>query len=137
MRDLEELRRILDEAANLAAKAAGQTKIALVSIENRLPEREDELRHAKQLTEEMGPMHQRLGLRLGGDPLTATYGSALSDLGKALQGLEGQVFGTPIKADFDAVSDDINGHTRAYGRFLGHARARVGIDAAGSPGFSL
>jgi hypothetical protein len=133
MRDLEELRQILDEAAHLAAKAVGQTENAFFSIQNYEQGQDDEVRAAKQLVEEMGAMHQRLRLRLGGDPVAGAYFFAMRRLEQAVEDLEANIFSSPSNQDLSSASADIDAHKESFQQFMQFALARAGIDAAGEP----
>jgi hypothetical protein len=133
MRDLEEIRRILDEAAHLAAKAVSQTENAYFSIQRNAQDQEDEVRRAKQLTEEMSAMHQRLRLRFGGDPVSGSYFLAMLRLEQAVQSLENNLFSSTSNQELDRASAGIDLHKDAVHRFMRYALARAGIDAAGEP----
>lgn len=132
MRDLEELRRILDEAAHLAAKAVSQTETAYFSIQDGKQSQEDEVHAAKRLINEMRGMHQRLSLRLGGDPVVGAYLFSGMRLEIALENLEASVFSESAAQCLDSASADIDAHKEAFQQFMSFALARASIDAAGS-----
>jgi hypothetical protein len=131
MRDLEELRRILDEAALLASEGVEEVEALFFVIRDSRGKRTEAFASTKRAVARMKAMDNRLRLRLGGDSVVGAYWLSTLRLEQALEILEAGLTNRLSPESVNVASERIDLHKQAFNRFMEFGLARSGIDAAG------